>query len=61
MESPPSFCGHAEDGSKNKEFNTTIEGKSVLQSPFPFLIKVFMFLKTTLFFLFFLIVKIFWM
>lgn len=33
MESPPSFCGHAEDGSKNKEFNTTIEGKSVLQSP----------------------------
>lgn len=30
---PPSFCGHAEDGSKNKEFNTTIEGKSVLQSP----------------------------
>lgn len=44
---PPSFCGHAIDGSKNKKFNTKVKGKRVLHphplSPSPFL-------KTTFFF-----------
>lgn len=58
---PHPFVGMQKMEVKIRNLTPQLKVKVYFSPPFPFLIKVFMFLKTTLFFLFFLIVKIFWM